>query len=51
MQWHLFLPWMTMWASTCLACMGVGLYIGYGAGVDSAEIKAYTDSTDTDQVV
>ncbi len=24
-------------------------YIGYGTGVDSAEIKAYTDSTDTDQ--
>lgn len=36
MNWGLFLPWMTCWASTTLGCMGVGLWIGYGCGRDRA---------------
>lgn len=61
MQWHLFLPWMTMWASTCLACMGVGYYCGHGNGYDKSQQEyidnalddmpypRYTQRTDTDQ--
>jgi hypothetical protein len=36
MNWGLFLPWMTIWACTMAACLGVGVYCGYCWGRDRA---------------
>ena len=47
MDWSLFLPWMACWSSTCLACMFVGLYIGYWWGRDT-ETDRETDAREAE---
>lgn len=35
MNWGYFLPWMTYWACTTMACLLAGLYCGYSWGRDA----------------